>query len=70
MDATEKSKRDPDFRFYHCGGKDRVAGIAQSLRAVKVPTVAIVDLDLFSDKSKFFRLFETMGGTSIEIEKE
>ena len=40
MDATEKSKRDPDFRFYHCGGKDRVAGIAQSLRAVKVPTVA------------------------------
>lgn len=70
MDATQDKEHEPDVHFYHCGGKDRIAGISRALRAVKVPVTAIVDIDVLSDRQKFKKLFESMGGNFAEIEKD
>jgi hypothetical protein len=70
LDATRSQSRDPDTRFYHFGGKDRLANIAEALRLVQIPVVAIVDIDILSDRQKFFRLFEAMGGRRTLIEKD
>lgn len=70
LDAIKSENRDPDIRFYHFGGKDRIASIVKALRAVKTPVIAIVDIDILSDKNKFFLLFEALGGDRTLIEKE
>jgi hypothetical protein len=69
-DAITVERRRPDVRFYHFGGKDKVTSIAKALKLVSVPVIAVVDIDVLSDKAKFLSLFSTMGGNSAEIEKD
>lgn len=70
LDAITIEQRRPDVRFYHFGGKDKVAGIAKALKLVSVPVIAVVDIDVLSDKAKFLSLFSTMGGNPDEVVKE
>jgi AAA domain, putative AbiEii toxin, Type IV TA system len=70
LDAVTTEQRRPDVRFYHFGGKDKVATIAKALKLVRVPVIAVVDIDVLSDKTKFLSLFSTMGGNPAEIEKD
>lgn len=70
LDAITTEQRRPDVRFYHLGGKDKVVGIAKALKLVSVPVIAVVDIDVLSDKAKFLSLFSTMGGNPNEVEKE
>ncbi|MCK1381014.1 ATP-binding protein [Bradyrhizobium sp. 24] len=70
IDAITTEQRRPDIRFYHFGGKDKVTSIAKALKLVSVPVVAVVDIDVLSDKAKFLALFSTMGGNAAEIEKD
>lgn len=67
LDATEAEDYAPDVDFYHCGGKDKIYSIINSLNAVRVPTIAITDIDILSNKSGFKRLFESLGGNFDEI---
>jgi AAA domain, putative AbiEii toxin, Type IV TA system len=68
LEATEGETRDKDFRLFHLGGKDRMANIVTALRAIGVPVVAVVDIDILSDKAKFLTLFESLGGTTGQVE--
>jgi ABC-type transporter Mla maintaining outer membrane lipid asymmetry ATPase subunit MlaF len=70
LDATRTEIRDPDVRFYHFGGKDRLANIAGALRLIHIPVVVIVDIDILSDREKLLRLYEAMGGQRSTIEKD
>lgn len=70
LDATRTDVRDPDARIYHFGGKDRLASIAASLRALAVPVVAVVDIDVLSDKGKFLSLYHAMGGSDPTVERD
>lgn len=68
LDATSAEDRDFDIRLFHFGGKDRIANIARALRLVRIPVVAIVDIDVLSDREKFLVLFEAMGGQRADVE--
>jgi ABC-type uncharacterized transport system ATPase subunit len=70
MEATRSESRDPDVRLYHFGGKDRLGSMARALRAVQIPVVVIVDIDILSDKEKFFALFDSLGGKVSAVEKD
>jgi AAA domain, putative AbiEii toxin, Type IV TA system len=70
LDATRGERRDPDVGFYHFGGKDRIASMARALRAVQIPVVAIVDIDILSEKEKFLMLFEALGGKKHLVEQD
>ncbi|MEH2497721.1 hypothetical protein V1294_004200 [Bradyrhizobium sp. AZCC 1678] len=70
LEATGKEDRDSDVRLYHFGGKDRIASIARALRSVGIPVIAIVDIDVLSDREKFLTLFEAMGGRRAEVEAD
>jgi len=70
MDATRGQNREADIRLFHFGGKDRIAAIARALRLVEIPVVAVVDIDILSDREKFFSLFEAMGGKRQDIEQD
>lgn len=70
LDATQSGNRDPDFRFFHCGGKDRIPGIVGALRAVGVPVIAVVDIDALADRNKFKILLESQGGNFDEVERQ
>jgi energy-coupling factor transporter ATP-binding protein EcfA2 len=54
--------RAPDIKFFHCGGKDRIPKIAGALRAIGVPVLAVVDIDILDNKPKFLELIESLGG--------
>lgn len=70
LEATSKEDRDSDVRLFHFGGKDRIASIARALRSVGIPVVAVVDIDVLSDREKFLTLFEAMGGRRAEVEAD
>jgi AAA domain, putative AbiEii toxin, Type IV TA system len=70
LDATSSEDRDSDVRLFHFGGKDRIPSIARALRLVQIPVVAIVDIDILSEREKFFTLFEAMGGLRAAIEND
>jgi len=54
--------RAPDVKFFHCGGKDKIPKIATALRAIGVPVIAVVDIDVLDNKVKFLELVESLGG--------
>ena len=64
---VDESDRLLDIRFIHCGGKDRIPKIAGALRAIGVPIVAIVDIDVLDDLSRFLSLVESFGGDASKI---
>lgn len=57
----------PDYRFFHCGGKDRIAKIASSLKSAGVPVMCIVDIDILDNKQKFLDLYSIFGGDPNDI---
>lgn len=59
----------PDFLFTHCGGKQRLKTIISALRALKVKTVAIVDIDVLNDKKTISELIASSGGNFVDIEQ-
>jgi energy-coupling factor transporter ATP-binding protein EcfA2 len=70
LDATRGEKREKDCQFYHVGGKDRIAGVAKALRALGVPAIAIVDIDILADQHGFSRLFESLGGNPNDVQAD
>ncbi|GAA1166870.1 hypothetical protein GCM10009606_49970 [Nocardioides aquiterrae] len=58
-----------EILFVPAGGKDGMAKIARSLRAVSVRVVACPDLDILDDKTKIRRLVEVFGGDWSELER-
>ena len=58
-----------DLRFFHCGGKDKIAKIAASLRAIGVVVVCIVDIDILDNKQKFSTLIQAFGGDATSFER-
>ena len=71
FDAVYKDSAEylPDIRFFHCGGKDRIAKIAAALRSAGLPLVCIVDIDIIDDQSKFLNLYEVFGGITANLRK-
>jgi hypothetical protein len=70
LDATRSAIREADGRFFHFGGKDRIASVVAALRALNVPVIAIVDIDLLADRQKFLILFEALGGRPADVEND
>lgn len=70
LDATKGDGRNPDVRFYHFGGKDRIPSIAKALRAINVPVLVIVDIDVLSSSAKFIQLYESLGGTPDDVKED
>lgn len=56
--------------FVPAGGKDGMAKIARSLRAVSVRVLACPDLDILDDKVKIKRLVENFGGVWSDFEED
>jgi hypothetical protein len=67
IEAVHVDERQPDIQFYHFGGKGKISSIVTSLRAIKVPVVVVVDIDVLNDKSLFSTLLESLGGTFANI---
>lgn len=55
-------ERRPDVMFTHCGGKDRLPLVVQSLRALGVPVRAVTDFDILNDEQPLRKLVEAAGG--------
>lgn len=62
MGTIYGNERLPDVGYYSCNGKSKIGHIAKALRGVKVPVLAVVDLDIFRNRTEFLSLFETLGG--------
>lgn len=69
-DTIPTAVRLPDFRFYHVGGKDKIAPIASALRPLNLPVCVIVDMDILSEQSKFLALFEALGGSKTSVKED
>ena len=70
LDATTPESNDPDAKFYYFGGKDRIPSVASALIGLNVPVVSIVDIDVLSEKTKFYKLVTTFGGNISKIEDD
>lgn len=62
MDAVAGDQKRPDLLLVHGGGKSRMPLITQSLRALDVPTRAVVDFDVLGDGDTLCAIFESLGG--------
>lgn len=67
LDEIEAPDASHDTRLFSFGGKDKIGTVVSALRAIKVPVVAIVDIDVLSDVEKFLTLFERMGGSRKDV---
>lgn len=56
-----EDKVSPDILFTHCGGKQRLKTVVDSLRSINVPVAVISDIDLLNDKEIFKSLTESLG---------
>jgi ABC-type dipeptide/oligopeptide/nickel transport system ATPase component len=66
---TEKETSRPlDLYFVHGGGKGAIATLAQTYKALDVPTAVIADLDLLRRREEFLKLYGTLRGDPSEIE--
>lgn len=51
----------PDVLFTHCGGKDRLKVVIKALKALNVKTIAIADIDVLNEKTKFKEITDSLG---------
>lgn len=51
-----------EFLFVPTGGKDGMSKVAAALKAVRVPVIAVPDLDMLSDQTKLARLVTALQG--------
>ena len=52
----------PDVVFVHASGKDRMAPLAETLRAMDVPVDVIADIDILRDESGLQKIVTALGG--------
>ena len=52
----------PDVLFVHASGKNRMAALAKSLRALDVPVDVIADIDILREETDLRRVVEALGG--------
>ncbi len=60
----------PDILFTQCGGRDRLAKGVKALKAARVPTAVIADIDLLSDKAKFEEVYISLGGSAGALQSQ
>jgi energy-coupling factor transporter ATP-binding protein EcfA2 len=66
---TEKESSLPlDLYFVHGGGKGAIATLAETYKALDVPTAVIADLDLLRRREEFLKLYGTLRGDPSKIE--
>lgn len=63
------SRRLPEVLFAHTGGKARLPTAIRALRATRVPVLAIADLDVLSAERPLRDIWEALGHTWAEIER-
>lgn len=56
------ARREPQFLFTHCGGKARLASVAEALRAVSVPVIVVADFDVLRNASDVKAIVSALGG--------
>ena len=63
MDALHDGENSisPDVLFTHCGGKQRLKTVVNSLKALNVKTVVVSDIDILNDEQTFKDLVTQMG---------
>jgi len=70
LDALFENRRDipkPDFMFTHCGGKDRMPVVIQSLYKLGVPVIVISDFDVLNNERPLREIYESLGGNWDEV---
>lgn len=60
----------PDVLFVHSNGKDRLASITESLRALDVTVDVIVDMDVLNDERVLERIVIALGGCWPDIQAQ
>ena len=66
----KSGKMTPDLLFIHCGGKHRVPVVVKALKKLNVPILVVSDFDILNDIKPLKDIFEDLGGTWSEIEKD
>lgn len=60
----------PDYLFVHCGGKARIPIVIKALKKLGVPLLVIPDFDVLNDINPLKEIFEDLGGSWTDIEKD
>jgi hypothetical protein len=60
---ADRGDRAHELFFTHCGGKARMPMVINALRALRVPVVAIADIDVFRERSRVQAIVEALGGS-------
>jgi len=56
--------------FTHCGGKERIVNVAESLLSLNKKVCAVVDVDILNNENKFKDLFAIMHGNFDEVKAD
>ena len=59
-----------DTQFVHCGGKQRMSSVVQSLMDLKIPFHVIPDFDIFNNEETLTKLVKACGGDWSLFERE
>ncbi len=60
----------PDVLFIHCGGKHRVPTVVKALKKLNVPMSIVTDFDVLNNLNPIKPIYENLGGTWNEVEKD
>ncbi|MEL1240222.1 ATP-dependent nuclease [Flavobacterium flavipallidum] len=60
----------PDVLFIHCGGKHRVPVVIKALKKLNVPMSIVTDFDVLNNINPIKSIYESLGGTWSEVEKD
>lgn len=60
----------PDVLFIHCGGKHRIPVVIKALKKLNVPLSVVSDFDVLNNINPIKLIFEDLGGTWVEVERD
>nr|WP_315167349.1 AAA family ATPase [uncultured Flavobacterium sp.] len=60
----------PDVLFIHCGGKHRVPTVIKALKKLNVPMSIVTDFDVLNNINPIKSIYENLGGTWSDVEKD
>ena len=60
--SNDAASNDLNIKYINCNGKDKIPKIARSLKAIGVPVVCVVDIDVLDDLAKFLLLVKSFEG--------
>lgn len=66
----QKQQKYSESMFIHCGGKHRMAKIAQALRSLDINVILIPDIDVLNDEDVFKRIVESFGISWDDVQKD